>query len=559
MAERDFVTVDYRPSAGFAVAAIRSTNAPASGAPRKVLDLRTGTAIAAWRIPDGERLRVLERPATVVALAPDGSCLGVGGPDGRVTVYSLPDLAEVFTQKFETTPVRCLAFQRDVRVRATDVDQRFPWLVAAGFQGGRIALFDLPDRMVRMVFTGGAYDTLSLVFLRDGQTLASGGRQELRFWDVATGRELLRTAEGLDYALALAVSPDGRFLAGASKAAWVPASVAVYELELGRGVQALRGLSGPSSRVAFSPSGALLAALGHNWELAIWSLPAGRLERLLETPQGLTADNASFAFSPDEERLLFATARQAVVWEWRSGKLLAQWSLPLGLGHAVWFDAEERMFVFQWDSASQEGIVQPGPCTLRELVVSGEVRPVWSKQVFGGRSLSARIVDGGRKVAVAGQFMTDRVTNGVFVIYDTSTGNEYFSIPRTNPFDPEYFPVNDTASLAAASDDAMHTNWTIFRVPSGEEAWRTRLVLSAIAPNSQWLSCSTAHSRGMEVIPWGEAHRRLDVGVEDRITHSWSVFSPDSRRVARGMSSGTVLVLDIEEGYRRLEAWDFGW
>ena len=137
-----------------------------------------------------------------------------------------------------------------------------------------------------------------------------------------------------------------------------PEQVSIFDLEPDRGVRSLRGLSAQSSLVAFSKSGELVAALAHNWELGIWNLTSNRLERVIETPRGMTADNAGFAFSADERHLLFATAREARLWEWRTGTLTQSWTLPLGLQQKVWFDAEGRMFLFQWDSDSQEKLAQ---------------------------------------------------------------------------------------------------------------------------------------------------------------------------------------------------------
>ncbi len=72
--------------------------------------------------------------------------------------------------------------------------------------------------------------------------------------------------------------------------------VSIRDLENGRGIQTLGGLTGPVQWVLFAPDGRKLAALSRDWRLAIWDVRTGRLDAILNAPKGYSADNAGLAF-----------------------------------------------------------------------------------------------------------------------------------------------------------------------------------------------------------------------------------------------------------------------
>jgi WD40 repeat protein/Flp pilus assembly protein TadD len=158
-----------------------------------------------------------------VALSPDGARVAFddyvapapgGAARARVRVCDVASGRELAALEGGGANIQCLAFSPDGR------------LAAAGDQAGRLVVWDTTTgrRLHPADLEGPTY---RLAFSPDGRRLAAVDRQQVKVWDVASGKEVL-TLRGLPprptdggFNPTLAWSPDGRWLAATNYAGGV--------------------------------------------------------------------------------------------------------------------------------------------------------------------------------------------------------------------------------------------------------------------------------------------------------------------------------------------------
>ncbi|HOY60812.1 MAG TPA: WD40 repeat domain-containing protein, partial [Verrucomicrobiota bacterium] len=454
-----------------------------------------------------------------------------------------------FQQSRDT--VHCLAFRRDLSEPVESAAEH-PWLLAAGDAGGTVWIYRLGARKLMTICHGSAYNVFAVAFSPDGMTLASGGRCETRLWDVATGRFLVPVKTG-DHLTALEFSPDGRWLAfGTISVSDDPAETGVIEVMDGQGVHALRGLSAPSGKPTFSHDGRRLAALAHNWDVAIWNLESKRLERLFRAPKGILADNAALAFSPDDRQLAFATSRQACLWDLESGRPSKKWLLPPGLGQCLCYDPLGRLVHFQWERTNH---TEGGVCRVRDLLRNGDTNATATFAPFAGRILDSGLSSDGRLVIVRGE-QTTAAETGYFVGgFDTLTGEPVYQLSsaNTNLSLSEFVgPMLDPTGRLVAFRD-LRNPWSVMvNVSTGSPLRRDLPPLCALGPDGRWFATARLEEQEVTLRRTDDPKWMLSLGVDQRLVQP-PKFSADGRWLTWGTRDGAVMVCDIEDIQRRLK------
>jgi WD40 repeat protein len=333
-----------------------------------------------------------------------------------------------------------------------------------------------------------------IAFSPDGRQMATGGDEEtVRVWDLAGGREL-QAFQGVDPLPGVAYTTDGRLLASAGRGmvrVWDPASG--HELPpLKRQMPPITWF-GSGSAARFSPDGRRLAIPASDGTVRVWDLAAGREQLVLKRG---TMRIAGIVFSPDGRCLAAdSDVGTVTIWDAASGRVLLTFRAA-GVEYITpgAFSPDGRRL------ACLEG----NSVRIRDAETGHELLSLQSyKAGVGDVSFSPD----GRRLATAGLDATVRV-------WDASSGREAIRLEGHGGRVRRVLFSPDGRRLASASDDGTVRLWDAV---TGQE----RLSLHGSAPSGPFWPPNPA------------------------------VFSPDGRRLARGVST-TLRVWDAETGQQLL-------
>ena len=324
----------------------------------------TGPKLQLWDLPSGELLRELpiagQAFATHLEFSPDGKQL-MKALDNNVYIWSLDRAeaapsavalehnAEIINVQFSSDPsvihVLLADELRSVRIADGTAVQIISgyvrrahgiafsndgqWL--AGAFGYRIGLWRVQDgallrmtapfasevpssRFGSMALSGPA-SVNEAVFLPDLQTAIFSITGDLTAGDERGrgGLVQMRSANGalrqtlpgyINRYARLAISPDGRFLAGGDD----KGVVLLWRLSDGLNVRVLRGHRAPIVGLAFSSDGRLLATAGAEESVKVWEVASGRERQVVLHDPDNSSRVASIALSPTDRRLAILKA-----------------------------------------------------------------------------------------------------------------------------------------------------------------------------------------------------------------------------------------------------------
>jgi WD40 repeat protein len=513
--------------------------------------------LAIWDARTGQLLHRWNHKATALALSPGGELLAAGDKTGHIGIWSPREEQPRLNLGPMRTEVEALAFDRDPRRAGSPPGDIEAWSLAAGYAGGEVVLWDLQARGPSASCRGSLYDIYALAFSPDGMTLASGGRDFVRLWDRATGREIL-SVPAMAFITGLAYAPDGKRLAisGTHSFNDPPDGCAVWRLDEGRGARTWQGLKSRAEKMALSPDGRYLAALGLDWQLAVWDQKAGKLAVVLDVPPGYLSDNAAMAFSPNGQLLAFCSGKQARLWEVATGAERGRWVLPPGLVDSLAFDSPgKKLLLCRQEtrdgqlppSAEASWKEHPRVFRLRDLLGADPLTPYAEITEFNAYANGAHSVPDGSCFLLEGiHDGPDGKRHEIWAI-EGRTGRKLWAMPS---LPGDYTPLRRLDPLGQVVLIQYPESAALIEVATGKSLGTIEEAL-ALGPRADLYLAGRQLTR--------RADRAKLVNLDCDSLGNGFLFDRTGRHVLALNAGGAVTVWNLEEVNRRLAEFGLGW
>jgi hypothetical protein len=433
--------------------------------------------------------------------------------------------------------------------------------LAVGDSAGTVTVWDLQSRLPVTYGRGSRGDIYCLAFNPDGTLLASGGRGPARLWDASTGRALLSLHTN-GVVCTLAFAPDGRRLAVGSKN---PGFVSLWELEDGRGIQTLRGLTTQATRLCYSADGRWLAALSQTYQIALWDVRTGQLRFRLTAPRG-DMEKAALAFDAAGERLACSAGEDVKLWNVTSGQELGAWQVPKGGKDALTFPPTEGLFLFreERDEEAEDAPHPAGPrvCRLRNLLGPTPLKPLATIADFNRQLLTVVAAHDSHLFIAEGIANTGNGQRRIIKAYEAVTGRERWSLASTRTELSPTIVLEPGGRMLAAQTDNRKDEGVLVEVASGQVRGEVKPFPACLGLDAGAIQLGSrdqgTEKRGYALYQRGDSSPQILLGIET-MTALAPLFGPDGESLAWSHTDGSVSVCHLPLLRQRLAGVGLEW
>jgi RNA polymerase sigma factor (sigma-70 family) len=280
-----------------------------------------------WSGATGDLRRTISQPGRLLSLAfaPDGKSLACAvGKDVRLydlgtetpgRVVTSHDFA-VTSVAFTTDGSAVISGSHDHTVKRTSLATgRTEWQAPGYFeQVNAVAL----SKDAALLATGSSDGRYANGVLKAGARCLGPGA--VRLWDARTGRLLRRLGDPAEQVMAVALSPDGRHVAGGGGSAGGSGIVRVWDTAAGTAAWSADDHPAEVLAIAYAPDGSSVVTAAADGVVKVRDPKTGTVRRTLEGHDG---GATSVTFSADGALLACGEGHGATrLWEVRTGRLL---------------------------------------------------------------------------------------------------------------------------------------------------------------------------------------------------------------------------------------------
>ncbi len=302
-----------------------------------------GETIDLWDLLTGARLGRLAGEKSIirsVAFGPGGKLLASAGDEGIVRLWDVatgaqkrefPGVSGSFRQLNREGGVTAVAFDSEGSLLATAAGAGVNPAVPEAIH--EVTVYDPRTGRPRWSHFGRGESAFALAFSPGGDILASAGGPAIHLWNARTG-EPVRKLASKGSIFSVAFTPDGRTLAGGGFAGGgggrpPDGFITLWNVASGDALHTLDWNTGSVRAVAVSPDGKTVAGGGDgHWkdlgsqkirvgEVSLWEIATSRL---LWTFEGGLGDLNALAFAPDGKTLAYSDQEAIGVIDARTGK-----------------------------------------------------------------------------------------------------------------------------------------------------------------------------------------------------------------------------------------------
>jgi WD40 repeat protein len=298
-----------------------------------------------WDVASGRLQRTVTEPGRLLSLAfaPDGKSLacGIGKEVRRYPLASEAPIQVVTSHDADVTSIvftpdgaAVLSGSHDQTVKRTNLETgQVEWQAPGYFEQVNSVALSITGALL---VTGSSDHRFARGKLQAGARHLGPGA--IRLWDARSGRMIRRLGDPAEQIMAVALSPDGRRIAGGGIEKEKPI-VTVWDAETGALLWSRNDHAKEVLAVAFAPDGASLATAAADGQVKICDSQTGSVSRTLAGHQG---GATAVTFSPDGKVLFCAEGYgRTRAWEVATGRSLQTY--PAAASQAQSFTIDRLM------------------------------------------------------------------------------------------------------------------------------------------------------------------------------------------------------------------------